>query len=127
MAQQTVVELVDDIDGRPADQTVRFSLDGVAYEIDLSTKNANILRANLAPFVEKARKASVRAARPGQGPRATNGRERSADIRTLADQNGTTVNDRDRISSVTDTYEADDPSRAKPAKHVPTIEFRAPQ
>ena len=40
MAQKVQVLLVDDLDGGEADETVAFSLDGVAYEIDLSTNNA---------------------------------------------------------------------------------------
>ena len=38
--QKTVVELVDDIDGSPATETIRFALDSVEYTIDLSGRNA---------------------------------------------------------------------------------------
>lgn len=31
-----VVEVVDDLDGSPADQTVRFAFNGASYEIDLN-------------------------------------------------------------------------------------------
>jgi hypothetical protein len=40
MATRIVTELHDDIDGSDATQTVRFALDGVEYEIDLSDRNA---------------------------------------------------------------------------------------
>jgi hypothetical protein len=40
MAQKITVVLEDDLDGGPADQTVRFGLDGAEYEIDLSISNA---------------------------------------------------------------------------------------
>lgn len=41
MAKKVTVTLVDDFDGSgAADETVEFGLDGVTYEIDLSTKNA---------------------------------------------------------------------------------------
>jgi len=40
MAQKITVALEYDLDGGPADQTVRFELDGTSYEIDLSNKNA---------------------------------------------------------------------------------------
>jgi hypothetical protein len=40
MAQKITVTLEDDLDGGPADQTVRFGLDGAEYEIDLSISNA---------------------------------------------------------------------------------------
>jgi hypothetical protein len=57
MAQKITVELEDDLDGGPADETVRFGFDGSEYEIDLSKKNAVAFRRKLAPFVEHARKA----------------------------------------------------------------------
>ena len=40
MAQKVKIILVDDLDGGSADETVRFGLDGVSYEIDLSADNA---------------------------------------------------------------------------------------
>ena len=51
MAQQVRVEMVDDLDGGVAGQTVPFSLDGVSYEIDLSNDNADELRDALARYV----------------------------------------------------------------------------
>jgi hypothetical protein len=66
MAQKVTVELEDDLDGGPADETVRFGVDGSDYEIDLSAKNAAALRRKLAPFIEHARKAGRGARRrPG--------------------------------------------------------------
>ena len=40
MAKQIIHKLVDDLDGGDADETVKFALDGVQYEIDLSKANA---------------------------------------------------------------------------------------
>ena len=82
MAQKITVILEDDLDGGPADETVRFALDGAAYEIDLSTKHAKALRRKLEPFISHARKA-------GRGPRRRTGpsaasRERSDGIRAWA-------------------------------------------
>ncbi len=48
MAQRVQVVLEDDLDGGKADETVTFGLDGTAYEIDLSKKNAAKLRDALA-------------------------------------------------------------------------------
>lgn len=48
MAQTVKIILEDDLDGGPADETVRFGLDGRHYEIDLSTDNAAKLRDALA-------------------------------------------------------------------------------
>jgi hypothetical protein len=53
VARETIVKLIDDLDGTTAAETVKFGLDGVAYEIDLSAKNAEKLRNVLAPYVEK--------------------------------------------------------------------------
>ena len=55
MASKTTVELVDDLDGKVAAETVTFGLDGRTFEIDLSEKNAKALRDDLAPFVDAAR------------------------------------------------------------------------
>ena len=71
MAQKITVTLEDDLDGGPADQTVRFGLDGAEYEIDLSARNATAFREQLAPFTERARKAS-------RGPGSRPGRSASA-------------------------------------------------
>jgi hypothetical protein len=130
MAQRTVVELLDDIDGKPAEESITFALDGVMYEIDLSSKNADKLRKGLAPFVEKARKAGAARGvrrRAGTGVRATSDRERSADIRTWAKQHGLNVNDRGRIpANVVEAYEAGNPALAKAApKRVPEAKFQA--
>jgi Lsr2 len=94
----------DDLDGRPADETVRFGLDGSQYEIDLSTKNAKAFRRKLAPHIEHARKAGRRQRRPG---RTLASRERSADIRAWAEDHAITVSDRGRIPArVVEQYEA---------------------
>src|SRR5690242_14474521 len=98
MARKTVIELLDDIDGTPADGTVTFGLDGVDYQIDLNSAHAGQLRAALAPFAERARKS----AKAGSGPAKATGepggdRERSARIRAWAVQHGVPVNDRGRI------------------------------
>ena len=39
--EEVTVSLVDDFDGTEAAETIRFSLDGKNYEIDLSKANAN--------------------------------------------------------------------------------------
>src|SRR5262249_40803326 len=105
MAQKITVAMEDDLDGGPADETVRFGLGGTEYEIDLSTKNANAFRRQLAPFIEHARKTGRgQRRRPG---RTASSRERSADIRAWAKDQGITVSDRGRISaSVAEQYGA---------------------
>jgi hypothetical protein len=105
MAQKITVALEDDLDGGPADETVRFGLGGTEYEIDLSKKNATAFRRQLAPYIEHARKAGRgQRRRPG---RTASSRERSADIRAWAKDQGITVSERGRISaSVAERYEA---------------------
>lgn len=56
MAQKTIVELTDDLTEGPADVTRHFTVDGVDYEIDLSTENSERLDEVMAEFVEAARK-----------------------------------------------------------------------
>jgi len=61
MAKKVTVSFLDDLDGKTAaDETVAFTLDGVAYEIDLSTKNAKKLRAALQPWIEAGRRVGGR-------------------------------------------------------------------
>ena len=105
MARKITVALEDDLNGGPADETVRFGLAGAEYEIDLSNKNATAFRKKLAPFIEHARKAGrEQRRRPG---RATSSRERSGGIRAWAKDQGIAVSDRGRIpASVVDQYEA---------------------
>jgi len=67
------VELVDDLDGGRADETVNFALDGVAYVIDLSAEHATRLREVLAEFVGHASKVSRRARRAATNGNAQDG------------------------------------------------------
>lgn len=105
MAQKITVALEDDIDGGPADETVRFGLGGTEYEIDLSRKNAAAFRRQLAPFIDHARRTGRRQRRPAG--RAASGRERSGDIRAWAKDHRIAVSARGRIpASVIEQYEA---------------------
>jgi hypothetical protein len=110
MAQRTVVTLLDDTDPSGetiADETVPFALDGVAYEIDLSTANAKTLRDVLGDYVKSARKAgkAPAASSPAKASgrkatqTATSGgdRARSKASRHWLTTNGYTVNERGRI------------------------------
>jgi nucleoid-associated protein Lsr2 len=69
--QKTVVELVDDIDGSLATETIRFALDSVEYSIDLSGRNAEKLRGDMEKWVKAAQKIGSRRSRKttnGRGP-----------------------------------------------------------
>jgi hypothetical protein len=96
MAQKVQVLLVDDTDGSEAIETVSFGLDGLSYEIDLSSGNAARLRTELARYVERARKAGSTTARRRR-QRDGAGREHSARIREWAKSRGLQVNERGRI------------------------------
>ncbi|MCL2455476.1 MAG: Lsr2 family protein [Micrococcales bacterium] len=105
MAQKVQVLLVDDIDGGTADETVTFGLDGVTYEIDLTTENAARLREALASWVGSARKVG-RTGRAARGKRSASSPDAQA-IRDWAKENGYTVSGRGRISAeVKAAYEA---------------------
>jgi hypothetical protein len=105
MATRTTVALEDDLDGGPADETMRFALGGAEYEIDLSKQNARRFRRQLAPFVEHARQAG-RGSRRRAG-RTGSDRERSSAIRAWAREQGIGVSERGRIpASVIERYDA---------------------
>lgn len=114
MARRIVHQLVDDIDGSVLDigegETVHFSLDGVAYEIDVTTENAVALREAFAPYVASAR--TISSARGGASsgsgrPRRRAGQQDYSAIRAWAKDNGHKVSERGRIpASVVEAYEA---------------------
>jgi hypothetical protein len=60
MAQKIEVQLIDDLDGSVAVETVEFSYEGVLYEIDLNETNAFRLKEVLRIHAEKARRVSGR-------------------------------------------------------------------
>ena len=100
MAQKIQTLLIDDLDGKEAESTVRFGLDGAEYEIDLSAKNAEALRKALEPYVSAARRASgVVARRPGRSGRraATAAGPDSTAVREWAKAQGIEVKDRGRV------------------------------
>jgi hypothetical protein len=99
MSTKTMVLLEDDVDGGPADQTVAFSLDDVAYTIDLSDKNAAALRDALAPWIGFARKTARPQRVAGAAPRRkSEARGDLADVRAWGKEHGFAVSERGRIS-----------------------------
>lgn len=101
MAQRTIVELIDDIDGKPADETVTFSLNGSDYSIDLSTKNADKFRGLFQDYIAAGTKVSGKrsgrkAGKAGKAGKA-NGGSNAAEIRAWAQSNGIDVPARGRI------------------------------
>ncbi len=99
MAQRVVVELSSDLSGETAQETVSFSLDGVTYEIDLTTSEAVDLRELFANYVNSGRKVGRKApaARTGRGPSGGSDYDASA-VRAWASSKGIEVSERGRIS-----------------------------
>ena len=113
MVRKVQVQLVDDIDGSQADETMKFGLDGTNYEIDLSAQHAEKLRASLAKFILASRRitarpASVATARRAAGaPARIDGAQNQA-IRDWAKSKGIEVSARGRIpANVAAQYQAE--------------------
>ena len=116
MARRIVHQLVDDLDGTVLEvgegETVLFSLDGTAYEIDLTDGNAASLRDALAPYIAAGRSISSGRATSTSAPRGGSVRRRSGQtdygpVREWAKAHGYTVSDRGRVpASVLEAYEA---------------------
>ncbi|UKD59703.1 Lsr2 family protein [Amycolatopsis sp. FU40] len=123
MLQKVLVEMIDDLDGTEASQTVPFGLDGAQYEFDLSDDNAAALRDQLAAFIASARRTGGRKTTGSAAAAPTaEDRERSKAIRTWAVANQWAVAARGRIpANVVAAYEESlkqdtKPRRARTAK-----------
>lgn len=95
------VALIDDLDGSPGDETVKFGLDGASYEIDLSADNARGLRDELEDYVRAARKVGGRRTRAVAVVTTPDPerRERNQEIRRWAQDQGLALSSRGRIPS----------------------------
>ena len=122
MARNVKVELLDDIDGTAADQTVTFALDGIQYEIDLSDQNAEALRTEFAGYIQAARrtggsKHTKTAAAATTTPSNPTNREYSKKVRAWAKDSGYDISDRGRLSTeIIDLYERAQETEAAPTK-----------
>lgn len=101
VAKKVQVELLDDLDGTEATETVVFGLDGAMYEIDLCDANAQRLRDGLAEFIGSAQRTGGRQARGTRTPSQINAdaahKERLAEIRDWARKQGYDVSERGRL------------------------------
>jgi hypothetical protein len=112
MARTLQINLIDDIDGSTADETVRFALDGTNYEIDLSAKHAAKLRTDLEKYVEAARRTGTggvtRAGRGRTSQPARTDRDQNRAIRSWAKRKRIPLSDRGRIPQrILDRYAAE--------------------
>jgi hypothetical protein len=87
MATKVLTTLQDDIDGSDATQTIRFALDGIEYEIDVSDRNANRLRNSLGDFIAHRRKVGGRRMRKSM----SSGQVDAKAVRKWAEANGIEV------------------------------------
>ncbi|AUI60262.1 Lsr2 family protein [Amycolatopsis sp. BJA-103] len=136
MVQKVSVQIVDDIDGGEATQTVPFALDGVTYEIDLSDDNAGTLRDELERFIDASRRIGGRKVKVATGQSTVvsgtakpTDRERNQQVRAWATANGYPIAERGRIPN--DIYEAFDNAESAPvepvAEEAPAKRKRAPR
>src|SRR5260370_20889062 len=56
---RTQILYVDDVDGSQADGTVRFGLDGTAYESEMNKKHADQFGQVIRPYIDAARKVAI--------------------------------------------------------------------
>ena len=106
MAQQIHTLFIDDIDGGPAEGTVRFGLDGTDYEIDLSAAHNEELHKVLAGYVTHARKAAGTARRGPRGRRGA-GPFDTRKVREWAKDQGIDIKERGRVpAEVVEKYKA---------------------
>jgi len=123
MAQNVTVMLIDDIDQSKAAETVRFGVDGTAYEIDLSARHASELRSMIGRYIRVARRIQSAPARaqqkPLSRPRTQMDREQSRRIRSWAMERGLLASPRGLIPQhVAEEYEA--------TMRVASVPFRSP-
>jgi hypothetical protein len=104
MAQKYIVQLVDDLTQEPIEEgegeSVRFSLDGVGYTIDLTNEHADELRSVLAPYVTKARKGDAAPRAAARSGASSSSRAPKGDLKAIrewASSNGYKVSSRGRI------------------------------
>lgn len=90
-----IVEVVDDFDGTPADQTVRFAFNGASYEIDLNRAHFEEFAEAIQPYIKAGRKTGSTRRRGNAGNPTQ--RLETAKIRAWAKENGHNVSERGRI------------------------------
>jgi len=98
VAQKIQTLFIDDMDGSPAEGTVRFGLDGTDYEIDLNADHAQELRSALALYVDAARRGNtVRRPAARRARKASAEDVNNSEVRDWARGQGIEVKDRGRI------------------------------
>lgn len=103
MAQKTRTYFIDDLTGDeiPEEEakTLRFSYDGVEYELDLSEESATKLNEAIQPFIGSARRVEGQPSAKSKGKVYTKGGPSLDEVRKWARENGYTVSDRGRVAA----------------------------
>jgi len=105
--EKTIVTITDDITGRESKgiETLSFSFEGVAYEIDLNPLNAANFRRSMNKYISRGRKAS--ASQKVDVRKVSHNREYVHTVREWAARNGIEVARRGRVpQSVYERFEA---------------------
>jgi hypothetical protein len=110
--KKTVITKIDDLTGKEYEEgeTITFTFQGRAYEIDLSKRNAADFEKKMARYMENGRKVSTpgrtHRAPKGDGRRVKHDKEYVHTVRTWAKENGFEVSDRGRVPlSVYEAFE----------------------
>lgn len=111
MATKTIVRIIDDLDGAELDEgkgeSLRFGLDGVEYELDLSDANAAALRELIGPYIDAGRRTGGRRRTGGHTRQVSTDVDTRA-VRAWANARGIEVSSRGRIPQhVVDRYRAE--------------------
>jgi hypothetical protein len=105
MTQSVAWGLADDLDGSPADRTVRFGWQGVQYEIDLSTEHLADLEATIGRYLAAARPVTPRKL-PARAKRESGRAAYLRRVRAWAREHGYPVFDRGKIPhAIIEAYE----------------------
>ena len=101
MAQKVQVLLVCDLHDNDTEgtETVSFSLDGSAYEIDVCDKHGKELRDSFARYVGAARRAGRTTSAKRGRAKGGSDKDRTVAIREWARKNGHKVSERGRLSA----------------------------
>lgn len=108
MAQriETLVHLIDDIDGGAAEKTIYFGWEGKSYEIDLAAKNAKAIEKAVTDLLPHARLVRTSAKTGKRMMEVKTGPDPKA-VRAWAASQGLTVNRLGKVpSDIVEQYEA---------------------
>ncbi|HET9899092.1 MAG TPA: Lsr2 family protein [Streptosporangiaceae bacterium] len=109
MSRKVQTFLVDDLDGSAAETTIRFSLDGADYEIDLNDAHRSRLEQALSQYVSAGRRVAGSARRRRDRGSAE---PSSSEVRQWARSQGIDIKDRGRLpSDITARFKAATHSR----------------